>query len=105
MGTRTRYSGTGFVNTANASGSYVEWTVSAAQAGSTTLGFRYSNGTGADRPMDISVNGTVVASGVSFPATADWNTWATKPLTDTLAAGSNTIRATATTAGGDPNLD
>jgi hypothetical protein len=40
------------------SGSFVQWTVSAGTAGSATLSFRFANGTTANRPMDITVNGT-----------------------------------------------
>ncbi|MEV0270002.1 glycosyl hydrolase family 8 [Hamadaea sp. NPDC050747] len=101
----TGYTGTGFVDYTNVSGSYVEWTVNAAAAGSQTLTFRYANGTTVDRPMDIAVNGTVVAAGASFPATANWDTWTTKAVTASLVAGTNTIRATATTANGGPNVD
>ncbi|MFD8212750.1 PQQ-dependent sugar dehydrogenase [Streptomyces sp. NPDC059697] len=101
----TGYTGTGFVDYTNITGSYVEFTVSAATAGTSSLALRYANGTSTDRPMDLSVNGTVVASGVSFPATTDWNTWATKSVNVPLDAGSNKIRATATTANGGPNLD
>ncbi|WP_329125430.1 PQQ-dependent sugar dehydrogenase [Streptomyces sp. NBC_01465] len=99
------YTGTGFVDYTNITGSYVEFTVSAAVPGSSSLAFRYSNGTTVDRPMDISVNGTVVASAVSFPATTDWDTWVTKTVNANLTTGTNTIRATATTANGGPNLD
>ncbi len=102
----TGYTGTGFVDYTNITGSYVEFTVSAATAGTSSLALRYANGTTVDRPMDLSVNGTVVASGVSFPATADWNAWATKscerPARRELP---RQIRATATTANGGPNLD
>ncbi|MFF1745292.1 PQQ-dependent sugar dehydrogenase [Streptomyces mirabilis] len=101
----TGYTGTGFVDYTNITGSYVEFTVSAATAGTSSLALRYANGTSVDRPMDLSVNGTVVASGVSFPATTDWNTWATKSVNVQLNVGSNKIRATATTANGGPNLD
>ncbi|MEU1165640.1 PQQ-dependent sugar dehydrogenase [Streptomyces sp. NPDC005921] len=101
----TGYTGTGFVDYTNIKGSYVEFTVSAAAAGTSSLTLRFANGTATDRPMDISVNGTVVASAVSFPATADWNTWVTKSVNVPLTAGSNKIRATATTADGGPNLD
>ncbi|MER6945020.1 CBM35 domain-containing protein [Nonomuraea sp. NPDC000554] len=99
------FSGTGFVNTDNVAGCYVQWTHNAASAGPATLTLRYANGTTADRPMDISVNGTVVASGVSFAGTGAWTTWASKNLSATLVAGANTIRVTGATANGCPNLD
>ncbi|WP_329269395.1 PQQ-dependent sugar dehydrogenase [Streptomyces pseudovenezuelae] len=101
----TGYTGTGFVDYTNVTGSYVEFTVSAASTGTTAVTFRYANGTATDRPMDISVNGTVVSPAVSFPATADWNTWATRTVDVPLTAGSAKIRATATAAAGGPNLD
>ncbi|MFC5664843.1 PQQ-dependent sugar dehydrogenase [Kitasatospora misakiensis] len=101
----TGYSGTGFVDYTNVAGSSVEFGVSATTAGTAPLTFRYANGTAVDRPMDISVNGTVIASGVSFPATANWDTWATRTVDAPLRPGTNTVRATATTANGGPNLD
>jgi hypothetical protein len=103
------FSGTGFVNTPNAAGSYVEWTVNTAQAGNTTINIAYANGQASgqtiDRPADVTVNGTNVKTAQSFPGTANWDTWATISLTVPLNAGANTIRLTATTANGDPNLD
>ncbi|WP_188197805.1 PQQ-dependent sugar dehydrogenase [Nonomuraea sp. SYSU D8015] len=99
------FSGTGFVNGDNVAGSYVEWTINAPSAGTATLAFRYANGTTADRPGDISVNGLTVAAARSFPVTGAWSTWATVTLTAPLSAGSNTVRATATGAGGNPNFD
>ncbi|GAA1294095.1 hypothetical protein Psi02_42120 [Planotetraspora silvatica] len=100
-----RFSGTGFVNYDNAAGSYVQWTVNAAAAGAATLRLRYANGTTTGRPMDIAVNGTTAAAGVAFDGTGAWTTWQTRTLTVNLNAGTNTVRATATTAGGGPNVD
>jgi alpha-L-fucosidase len=99
------FTGTGFCNTDNAVGATQTWTVPADAAGAETLTIRYANGTTVDRPMDIAVNGTTVASGVSFGQTADWDTWATRAMSASLNAGNNTIRVTATTANGGPNLD
>ncbi|MGW1926876.1 cellulase family glycosylhydrolase [Streptomyces massasporeus] len=99
------FTGNGFVNYDNATGGYVQWNVDAAQAGPATLTLRYANGTTTDRPMDIAVNGAVAASGTSFAGTGAWTTWATTTVTTTLKAGANTIRATATTANGGPNVD
>ena len=58
-----------------------------------------------NRPADITVNGTVVAAGRAFNSTGNWDTWATSTLTAPLNAGANTVRVTATTASGNPNLD
>lgn len=99
------YSGIGFCNTTNAVGSAVEWTVTRAQAGTATLVFRYANGTTAGRPMALTVNGAPAASTPAFGPTGAWTGWQTTSVTVPLNAGANTIRATATTAGGGPNMD
>jgi hexosaminidase len=99
------YSGTGFVNYDNASGSYVQWSVTAPAAGPVNATIRFANGTATNRPMDIRVNGVVVATGVAFGGTGNWDTWQNRTLTLTLNAGVNTVRATATTANGGPNVD
>ncbi|GIH14336.1 hypothetical protein Raf01_25080 [Rugosimonospora africana] len=98
------YTGTGFVDFTNVAGSYVQFTVSGAAAGSVTLTFRFANGTGTDRPMSLSVNGTPAAT-LSFPGTGSWTTWKTVSAPAGINPGTNTIRVTATTANGGPNLD
>ena len=99
------FSGTGFCNTDNVTGSHIQWTTTAATAGPAALTIRYANGTATDRPLDITINGTLVAENVSFPATGAWTTWQSRTVTATVSAGANTIRATATTAAGAPNID
>ncbi|GLZ29341.1 alpha-L-fucosidase [Lentzea sp. NBRC 105346] len=101
----TGYTGTGFVNYDNLTGSYVEFTVNAAAAGTATLTFRYANGTTTNRPMDITVNGTLAADELAFIGTSTWDMWQTKSVQVTLNAGANKIRATATTTNGGPNVD
>jgi hypothetical protein len=96
------FTGTGFVDTVNAVGSAVEFSVSG--AGSQPLVFRYANGTTADRPATLTVNG-VNRGTLSFPATGDWAAWQNRTTTADLVAGTNTVRLTATTAGGLANLD
>src|SRR5687767_6142757 len=99
------FTGSGFADYNNVAGSYVEFTVNVATPGNATLAFRYANGTTANRPMSISVNGTVVNGSLAFNPTGAWSTWATQSLTAALNAGSNKVRATATTANGGPNVD
>jgi glucose/arabinose dehydrogenase len=100
----TGFSGTGFVDYVNEVGSYVQWSVSAAAAGSTTVDLRYANGTTTNRPMSISVNGGTAVT-VNFAGTGSWDTWQTAAIPVTLTTGTNTIRATSTTANGGPNVD
>ena len=86
----TGFSGTGFVDYTNVTGSYVEFTVNASSAGTATLSLGYANGTTVNRPMTITVNGTTIATATAFNSTTNWDTWATKTLTAPVVAG--TIR-------------
>jgi polygalacturonase len=96
------FSGTGFVNLDNVVGSSVQWSVTGPAS---SLTIRFANGTTANRPMDVSVNGTVVAAGRAFPGTGAWTTWQSVTVPVALAAGASTVRLTSTTANGGPNLD
>jgi polygalacturonase len=98
------FSGTGFCNTTNAVGSFAEWKVDAPAAGPYNLTFGWANGSTADRTSTVSVNGSTIAT-PAFPSTGTWTAWTTTTVPATLSAGVNTIRVTATTAGGAPNLD
>ncbi|ANW19551.1 PQQ-dependent sugar dehydrogenase [Streptomyces clavuligerus] len=100
----TGYSGSGFVNYANTTGGYVEFTVNSPAAGPATLVLGYANAASADRPLNLSVNGGAPAS-LAFAPTGGWANWATVTTRVTLKAGANTVRATATGAEGGPNLD
>ncbi|MFI6290648.1 CBM35 domain-containing protein [Nonomuraea sp. NPDC050790] len=98
------YSGTGFVNFDNVTGSGIEFTATAARAGTATLTLRFANGTAVNRPMSVSVNGGAPVTR-DFPGTGAWSTWVNAPITAELNAGANTIKLVATTANGGPNLD
>jgi len=97
------YTGTGFADYQNASGDYIQWSASAATAGSYRLTFRYALVSGA-RNLSVSVNDVVVNPSLSFPSTSAWTTWSTVSITANLVAGANTIRTTAT-GGSGPNVD
>ena len=102
--TNPGYTGTGYADYQNASGDYIEWTVTMASGGDYDISFRYALGS-SDRPLEIQVNGDVVDPSLSFPNTGGWSTWGmTAPLSVTLNAGSNTVRATAIGSSGG-NLD
>jgi hypothetical protein len=101
----TGFSGTGFVDFTNATGGFIQWTVTAPAAGTANVAIRYANGTTTNRPMNVSVNGTVVVTNRAFNGTGSWDTWQTVTVSVPLTAGTNTIRVTATTSNGGPNVD
>jgi hypothetical protein len=98
------YSGTGFADYVNATGDYVEWSVSAPSAGAQMLKFRYANGGSTDRPLELKVNGVVVNSSLSFPPTGGWTTWVFVSSSATFNSGNNTVRLTTVGSSG-PNVD
>jgi pectate lyase len=99
------YTGSGFCDTTNASGKGINWSVNILADGSYTFTWRYALLSG-DRPANLKINGSIVLSGISFPATGAWTTWntvSTSPIT--LTAGIKTIRLEATTSNGLANID
>jgi rhamnogalacturonan endolyase len=98
------YTGSGYANTANESGTYIEWTVSVGSSTQANIGFVYANGGENSRPCRISVNGSTWGT-LDFPVNGDWTAWTTSSLTVNLNSGSNTIRLTATGSEGAPNID
>ncbi|MFC2172621.1 glycoside hydrolase family 88 protein [Acidobacteriota bacterium] len=111
------YTHTGFVDYINEAGSYIEWAVQVPGSDNVDwavnvpvsyrygLTFRYANGTTQDRQMEIRVNGNIVESALSFAGTGAWPSWDVQKTTAYLNSGKNTIRATAITSNGGPNVD
>jgi lysophospholipase L1-like esterase len=99
------FSGSGFCNGDNAVGAAAQFTVTASAAGTATIGVRYANGSTADRPADVIVNGVVAHPATALSPTGGWTSWVTKTLTVAVNSGTNTIRFSPTTAGGLPNVD
>ncbi len=85
-----------YVGTLDAAGSYVQYTVNAASAGSYTLEIGYANGGTASSTNSLSVNGGTAAT-VTYPVTGGWlytGNFDKVLATVSLNAGSNTIRLT-----------
>ena len=99
------YTGTGFINTPNATGSYLQITVTALIAGTHDFTIRFANGTTTDRTASVAMNGSTVLPSLSMAATGSWSTWSTSAFSVPLVAGTNTIRFTALTTGGLANID
>jgi len=98
------FTGTGFVNTANNIGEWIEFEVTAIE-GIYDLEFYYANGGTADRTGELFVNGTLQKS-ENFAPTSNWRSWAIQPYNGIpLNSGINTIRLTSTTSDGLSNID
>ncbi|WP_346797114.1 carbohydrate-binding protein [Halomonas sp. Bachu 37] len=109
-GLRPDYSGTGYVDFGDTAGDAVTFDVTVAVAGTYDLSIRYATNT--DRPLDLSVNGSVTQ--LPFTTTdpdgsgpeAGFDHWAFETVTVELAAGSNMLSlAIPEGANTGPNID
>lgn len=98
------YTGTGFVNYLNLKGDFIEWDLKKDNAGSIALTFRYANGALYNRPLQLQVNGAVVAADLAFEPTGGWDKWSTVTFNAKSIAGNNKIRLSAIGLSG-PNID
>lgn len=99
------FSGTGYVNLNNVTGTAVSWKINSTTAQTVSVTFKYANASTANRNMSLSVNGAVAVANIDFLSTAAWTTWNTVTVQTALAAGDNTFTLTSLTAQGAPNLD
>lgn len=97
------YSGTGYADMGG-EGSYVQFTVAAPASGTCILSFRYAQGGSSTRPASVKVNGIGVGS-VLFAQTPSWSDWLDDAIVTTCSSGTNTVRITATSGAGGPNVD
>jgi len=98
------FTGTGFMDYGG-DGSWIEWNrVAASVAGEQSLSFRYANAGANDRSAVVALNGVAVGN-LAFAPTGAWTNWRTATLKVMLRAGNNTIRVTAQTGAGGPNID
>lgn len=100
----TGFSGTGYVNTTNALGSFAKWTLNSSSAQNATLSFRYANGGSTSRDGEIFINGTSVGV-LNLPSTGAWTIWKVASLTVPFVNGNNELKVVASTADGLANLD
>jgi mannose/cellobiose epimerase-like protein (N-acyl-D-glucosamine 2-epimerase family) len=98
------YTGSGFADYQHGTGDSVAFAVDVPAAGAYALGFRYANGATSDRPLELTVDGRVVAERLSFAPTWSWRTWKDVVQQATLTAGRHAVRLTAVGFNG-PNLD
>ncbi|MBQ4802096.1 carbohydrate-binding protein [Aquimarina sp. MMG015] len=98
----TGHTGTGFINTANANGNGIDWKLNGS-AGSYTITWRYASTS--NRSANLIVDGSTVASNISFNTTGSWTTWETESITVNLSDGIKDVRLEATNNSGLGNID
>lgn len=94
------------VNLSNAAGKGVEWKVTAPQAGTYTLNWRYVNSSSNNAyVMALLVNGITLNSALPFAKTTSSSVFAYATTTVSLNAGTNTIRLQSTTSAATADID
>jgi hypothetical protein len=103
--TNEGFNGTGYVNTNNFLGATISFKINSNVEQTINMSVRYANGTGEGRPIDVEVNGQIVATNVDFPSTGDWTGWDVVSFNFAVSQGQNEIVFIATNAGGISNID
>ncbi len=98
------YTGTGYVNTVNASGEYVEWFINITDSVTNNLDFRYALGKDEHRTMEIYIN-NVLKDTIDFDNTTTFTNYQYKTIVAKLHSGLNSIKAIAINEQGPPNMD
>ena len=96
------YTGSGYANTTNETGTGVDYKVNVATAGTYTFTVRYA--ATSDRPADIIQNGSTVGN-IALPSSGAWTSYTTATTTAYLSAGESDLRLQATSSSGLPNID
>lgn len=98
------YTGIGFIDTENAVGASIVWSISAASAKIYTAQIRFGNGGTAARRATVVVNDVQIKT-LDFPTNSSWTKWQTVNIDVPLKASTNSIKLVADTADGLANID
>lgn len=99
------YTGTGFVDLTNSTGSTITFTFCAADSAlSVPILIRWANGKNDDRTMAIAINGVSMADHY-FGNSGDFTTWLTDTIYMPIRHGNNRLTFTSLTSVGGPNFD
>ncbi len=99
------FSGKGYANLDNEVGSSVTLSVVTAGEGDKDVKIVFANGSTANRPVSVAVNGKVQVESVDFESTGAWESWDSSVVTLKLPAGASTITIASLTKDGGPNID
>lgn len=98
------YTGSGFVDTENALGAQILWSLSAASAKTYSAEIRFANGGATARRATLVVNDSNTKT-LDFPTNSNWTQWQTVNVDVPLKVGANSIKLVAETADGLANID
>jgi pectinesterase len=100
----TGYTGTGFIDSENAIGASITWSITAASAKTYAAQIRFGNGGTGARRATVVVNDVQIKT-LDFPTNSVWTQWQTVNVDVPLKAGTNSIKLVAETTDGLANID
>jgi hypothetical protein len=101
----TGFTGTGFVDTKNEVGAFIEITFSVKKGGQDTVTVVYAMEKIDDRSGKVIVNNSVVIDSMGFPSTGSYTAWKPSSVVVPLNVGMNTLRLEARSINGLSNID
>ncbi len=99
------FTGSGFVDTENAVGAYLQIEFSVKDIGETTIHIFYAHGKTDDRTASVHLNKQLSVASLSFPPTGAFTSWSEIQAQVVLVAGTNVLKLMALTSGGLVNID
>lgn len=103
--TNTGFVGEGYANVANATGSFVTYSVTAKAEGKYTLYISFANGGNAERGFSVTAGDRTLIESGSMESTGGWTTWKTQSVEVELPAGYSELKFTSLSKDGMANLD
>ncbi len=97
------FTGSGFANTDNATGTGINWRINFPTAGTKAFSIRYASTS--NRPASLMVNGAAVVSNINLQSTGAWDVWNTVTVNAHTPGGVYDVRLQATGNEGLPNID
>ena len=101
----TGFTGEGYANVDNETGSYVTYGVTVAKAGKYALYIRFANGGGSDRGYSLSVGDKTLIEDGSMESTDAWTTWKTQKVEVELEKGYSVLKFESLSGDGMANID
>ncbi len=98
------FTGSGFVDTENQPGVYIEWFINTTDSVTNNLDFRYAMGKDEHRYTEIYVNGNFIDT-IDFDNTGAFTTYIYKSVTAKLDSGLNRVKMVAVNPEGLSNMD
>jgi hypothetical protein len=99
------YTGSGYANTVDESGTCIKWYINILSSGTYTFMWRYANGS-SNRTAKLLINSSTAVPSINFPSTGAWTNWSEVSVNvSSMSTGIKYITLEATGSNGLANID